>query len=77
MSAAAAKTAPKSQPAEPLKIEPGRMVQVKIVRKPASERAVKTLKRVLAKDPSTRPEQRERKLARNRAMTSKRRGGRD
>ena len=75
-SKAAPAAAPGASGGAPLSVEPGQMVRVKIVRRPASERATKTLARVLAKDPANRAEQRARKLSRRRAMTSRQRGGR-
>ncbi len=59
-----------------LDIQPGQTVTVKIVRKPASAAAAKTLARLLSKDASTTSAQRHSKVARNRAMTVKTRGGR-
>lgn len=73
---AAAPKAP-AKKTEAKKIEPkiGSMVQVKIVKQPSSDKATKTLKRILGKDRETHKEKEFIQKLNVRSMRSKRRGG--
>ena len=55
---------------------PGAQVRVEVVKRPTSEAAIKTLRRVLAKDPVIASKKKKDKLFRRRSETVKRRGGR-
>jgi hypothetical protein len=58
------------------KIAVGSNVRVEIVKRPTNEAAVKTLRRVLAKDPAIAKQKKKDKVFRNRSESVKRRGGR-
>jgi len=57
-------------------IAPGSQVRVEIVKTPTNAAAVKTLVRVLAKDPAIAKQKKKDKLFRHRSESVKRRGGR-
>lgn len=57
-------------------IEPGSRVRVEVVKRPTNAAAVKTLKRVLVKDPELAAEQKTQKRGRVHGQVPLRRGGR-
>ncbi len=57
-------------------IAPGTQVTVKIIKRPTSQAAAKTLLRVLRKDPTVRAEDRRLEASRDRHFSTKPRGGR-
>ena len=57
-------------------ITPGAEVRVEVVKTPTSQAALKTLRRVLAKDPQIARQKKKDKLFRRRSESVKRRGGR-
>lgn len=58
------------------KIEPGTRVRVEVVKQPTNAAAVKTLKRVLTKDPQHAADQKTQKRGRVHGQVPLRRGGR-
>jgi hypothetical protein len=65
-----------SHPIEPGSITPGQNINIKIVKRPTNEAALKTIRRVLGKDSAVQKEDRIATNRRRRGFTTKPRGGR-